>query len=145
MDAGIGCRWIPSAARIIPGGVARLAFRPREVSGAGWLGWAPLSACARTVGPRACRYANGHLHRRRRRCLCRVLTVARRVAGLGIFPVERLVAAWSLEPGGGCSRSSCSASGVAGRLSRIRGGPGIMGNQPAALARLITQPLSHHL
>ena len=87
MDAGIGCRWIPVGGADHSGG--RLAFRPREVSGAGGLGWAPAFGLRANGRLRACRYANGHLQGAGRRCLCRVFTVACRVAGLGIF-LERL-------------------------------------------------------
>jgi len=89
MDAGIGCRWIPVGGADHSGG--RLAFRPREVSGAGGLGRAPAFGLRANGRLRACRHANGHLQGAGRRCLCRVFTVACRVAGLGIF-LERLAA-----------------------------------------------------
>jgi hypothetical protein len=71
MDAGIGCRWIPSAVDERSGGRATggaggaLAFRPREVSGrAGWAGPRQgfgFSACARTVASVSAATPNGHL------------------------------------------------------------------------------------
>ena len=90
MDAGIGCRWIPVGGADHSGG--RLAFRPREVSGAGGLGWAPAFGLRANGNGRlrACRHANGHLQGADADAsVCRVLTVACRVAGLGIF-LERL-------------------------------------------------------
>jgi hypothetical protein len=104
MDAGIGCRWIPSAVDERSGGRATggaggaLAFRPREVSGrAGWAGPRQgfgFSACARTVASVSAATPNGHLQgagaqarmpRRRVLTVVARLVAGRRGARAGIF------------------------------------------------------------
>ena len=90
--AGIGCRWIPVGGGDHSGGRREASFPPTRGIRGGLVGLGPAFGLRANGNGRlrACRYANGHLQGADADAsVCRVLTVACRVAGLGIF-LERL-------------------------------------------------------